>query len=317
MTVTAHVKGGTDEFTLSLDFAGVLSLQFLPPWQEALGATRVVASKFAVFASKALSEQILEPGTPKRRGAKTVIQTIRSKDRYHAETDWLSTNWHFSFDHYHDPNNMSFGPLRVFNDDTIAPAGGFPLHGHREMEIVTYLIEGALEHRDNMGNAGVVRPGEIQRMSAGTGLRHSEYNASTDEPAHLIQLWLLPAERSLQPSYEQKRFSLARRKGKLLPIAAPVGKNGNGMSNGNSGAVQIHQDATIYTSLLGPGEAVTHRLAPGRRAYLFVIQGDLLLNGKTLGAGDQARVTNEGELQLSMAPGQSSAPADFLLLDLP
>ena len=122
-----------------------------------------------------------------------MIQTIRSKDRYHAETDWLSTNWHFSFDHYHDPDNMNFGPLRVFNDDTVAPAGGFPLHSHREMEIVTYVIDGALEHKDNMGNTGVIRPGEIQRMSAGTGVRHSEFNPSEKDPVHLIQLWIMPA----------------------------------------------------------------------------------------------------------------------------
>ena len=122
-----------------------------------------------------------------------MIQTIRSKDRYHHETDWLSTNWHFSFDHYHDPKNMNFGPLRVFNDDTVAPAGGFPLHSHREMEIVTYVIDGALEHKDNMGNTGVIRPGEIQRMSAGTGIRHSEFNPSEKDPVHLIQLWIMPA----------------------------------------------------------------------------------------------------------------------------
>jgi redox-sensitive bicupin YhaK (pirin superfamily) len=242
-----------------------------------------------------------------------MIQTIRAKDRYHAETDWLSTNWHFSFDHYYDPNNLQFGPLRVFNDDTVAPGSGFPLHPHREMEIVTYMIDGALEHKDNMGHHGLIRPGEIQRMSAGTGLRHSEYNSSADEPAHLIQLWILPATPGLEPAYEQKAFSLDGRNGKLLPIAVPAGKNTNGASN----AVQIHQDATIYTSLLAPGESVTHRLAPERRAYVFVIKGDLLLNGKTFSAGDQARVTGERELQLSMAPGQGSTQADFLLLDLP
>jgi hypothetical protein len=246
-----------------------------------------------------------------------MIQTIRAKDRYHAETDWLSTNWHFSFDHYYDPNNVQFGPLRVFNDDTVAPGGGFPLHPHREMEIVTYMIDGALEHKDNMGNHGVIRPGEIQRMSAGTGLRHSEFNASAEDAAHLIQLWILPAAQRLEPSYEQKPFSLNGRIGKLLPIAVPAGKNGNGAPNGNSGAVQIHQAATIYTSLLAAGESVTHRLGPGRRAYVFVIKGDLLLNGKTFRAGDQARVTGESELRLSMAPGQASTPADFLLLDLP
>jgi len=242
-----------------------------------------------------------------------MIQTIHSKDRYHFETDWLSTNWHFSFDHYHDPKNVSFGPLRVFNDDTVAPAGGFPLHSHREMEIVTYIIDGALEHKDNMGNTGVIRPGEIQRMSAGTGVRHSEYNPSEKDPVHLIQLWIMPAVQHLQPSWEQKSFSLRDRKGKLLPIAVPAGKNGNTSST----AVQIHQDATIYTSLLTPGQSVTHKLVQGRRAYIFVIKGNLKLNGETLAAGDQARVSSEHELQLSAAPGSESTSADFLLLDLP
>ena len=249
-----------------------------------------------------------------------MIQTIRSNDRYHAETEWLKTYWHFSFDHYHDPENMNFGPLRVFNDDVIAPAGGFPLHGHREMEIVTYIIEGALEHKDNMGNTGVIRPGEIQRMSAGTGVRHSEYNASKKDPVHLVQLWIMPTAQHLQPSWEQKSFSLADRSGKLLPIAVPAGKNAN---NGSSradfarGTVQIHQDATIYTSLLAPGQSTTHKLAGGRRAYIFVIGGNLKLNGETLGPGDQARVTSEHELQLSAAPGSGAIAADFLLLDLP
>ena len=242
-----------------------------------------------------------------------MIQTIRSKDRYHLESDWLSTNWHFSFDHYHDPNNMAFGPLRVFNDDTVVPAGGFPLHPHREMEIVTYVIDGALEHRDNLGNSGVIRPGEIQRMSAGTGLRHSEFNPSQTDPVHLIQLWIVPAVPHLKPSWEQKSFSLSGRSGKLLPIATPEGKN----INGNSNAVQIHQDATIYTSLLAPGDSVTHKLGQGRRAYVFVIDGNLKLNGETLSAGDQARVASERELQLSASPNQGAKPADFLLLDLP
>jgi quercetin 2,3-dioxygenase len=242
-----------------------------------------------------------------------LIQTIRSKDRYHLETDWLSTNWHFSFDHYHDPNNMNFGPLRVFNDDTVAPAGGFPQHGHREMEIVTYIIDGALEHKDNMGNTGVIRPGEIQRMSAGTGVRHSEFNASEKDPVHLIQLWIVPAVQHLRPSWEQKSFSLSGRSGKLLPIAVPSGKNGDTSST----TVQIHQDATIYTSLLAPGQSVTHKLGPGRRAYIFVIGGNLKLNGETLAAGDQARVSSERELRLSAAPGSGATAADFLLLDLP
>jgi hypothetical protein len=239
-----------------------------------------------------------------------MIRTIRSDKRYRFETDWLTTYWHFSFDHYHDPSNMNFGPLRVFNDDVVVPAGGFPMHGHREMEIVTYIIDGALEHKDNMGNVGVIRPGEIQRMSAGTGVLHSEYNPSKKEPVHLVQLWITPAVQNLTPSWEQKSFSLADRSGKLLPIAVPAG----GKSNG---AVKIHQDASIFTSLLAPGQSATHSLAPGRRAYIFVIAGNLKLNGETLAAGDQARVTKERELQLSGAGTPGQAAADFLLLDLP
>jgi quercetin 2,3-dioxygenase len=242
-----------------------------------------------------------------------MIQTIRSKDRYHLESDWLNTYWHFSFDTYHDPANMNFGPLRVFNDDTFAPAGGFPMHAHREMEIVTYLIDGALEHRDDLGNTGVIRPGVIQRMSAGAGVRHSEYNHSKKDPVHLVQLWITPAVNRLQPSWEQKSFSLADRSGKLLPIAVPSSKNGDTVAS----AVQIHQDASIYTSLLAPGRSAMHRLVDGRRAYIFVIGGNLQLNGETLAVGDQARVTNESELQLSAAQGARATQADFLLLDLP
>jgi redox-sensitive bicupin YhaK (pirin superfamily) len=248
-----------------------------------------------------------------------MIKTIRSSERYHAETDWLDTHWHFSFDHYHDPANMNFGPLRVFNDDVVAPAGGFPFHSHREMEIITYIIMGAIEHRDDMGNVGVIRPGEIQRMSAGTGVRHSEYNPSKKDPVHLLQLWIMPAVHHLEPSWEQKGFSLADRSGKLLPIAVPAeGKsNGSPKTPSVNGAVQIHQDAKIYTSLLTPGQSTAHKLAKGRRAYIFVIGGNLKLNGETLGPGDQARVTSERELQLSAASETGTTSADFLLLDLP
>jgi quercetin 2,3-dioxygenase len=248
-----------------------------------------------------------------RSGDAPVIQTILSKDRYHLESDWLNTYWHFSFDTYHDSANMNFGPLRVFNDDTIAPATGFPTHGHREMEIVTYIIDGALEHHDDLGNTGIIRPGEIQRMSAGTGVRHSEYNHSKKDPVHLVQLWITPAVKHLQPSWEQKSFSLADRSGNLLPIAVPAGKNGESVAS----AVQIHQDASIYTSLLAPGQSATHKIAEGRRAYVFVIAGNLQLNGKMLEPGDQARVTNERELQLAAASGPGANAADFLLLDLP
>jgi redox-sensitive bicupin YhaK (pirin superfamily) len=240
-----------------------------------------------------------------------VIQLIRSADRYHIENEWLSAFWHFSFDHYRDPANISFGPLRVFNNDTIAPGGGFPFHPHREMEIVTYLIQGQLEHRDTMGNTGVITPGEIQRMSAGTGLRHSEFNPSGSEPTQLVQLWLFPAVPQLAPSWEQKRYPLEERAGKLLPIAVPAGS-----SEKPAHAVEVHQDATIYTSLIKSGQSVTHTLAPGRRGYIFVIGGELQLNGQTLRAGDQARVSDETELRLS-GPSNGAAPADFLLLNLP
>ena len=237
-----------------------------------------------------------------------MIQIIRSKDRYHFETDWLSTYWHFSFDHYYDPGNVQFGPLRVFNDDVIRAGGGFPLHGHKEIEIVTYVIEGELEHRDSMGNVGRIGPGEVQRMSAGAGVRHSEYNASKEKPLRLVQLWLLPAVKGLVPSWEQKKFTREERAGKLLPVAVPVG------SGDTSSAVKIHQDATIYASVLHPGDSVAHALGSGRRAYLFVVSGDVELNGQSLSGGDQARITEETKLVLAAA---SKGDAELLLLDLP
>ncbi len=244
-----------------------------------------------------------------------MIQIIRSADRYHFENEWLSTYWHFSFDQYHDPANMSFGPLRVFNDDVIRPGGGFPQHGHREMEIVTYIIEGQLEHRDDLGNTGLISLGEIQRMSAGTGVRHSEYNASKEKPVHLVQLWILPAVKNMEPSWEQQRFSLADRTGKLLPIAVPA----SSADKKPNGAVLIHQDASIYTALLRQGDSTAHTLAAGRRAYVFVIAGELQVNGETLRTADQARITGERGLKLAAPASRAgnSAAADFLLLDLP
>ncbi len=248
-----------------------------------------------------------------------MIQTIPSQSRYKFENEWLTTRWHFSFDHYHDPANMNFGPLRVFNDDIVAPAGGFPLHGHREMEIVTYIIDGALEHQDNLGNTGVIYPGEIQRMSAGTGVRHSEFNPSRTDSTHLVQLWIEPNIRGLQPSWEQKKFSLAGRTDKLLPIALPAEPSANRAAQPHlpDGAVEIHQDAAIYTSLLAAGLPVTHTLGAGRRAYIFLIHGNLEINGKRLAAGDQARVSGERELQILGDTVPNGGAADFLLLDLP
>ena len=155
-----------------------------------------------------------------------MINIIKNEERYHFESDWLSTYWHFSFDHYHDPNNMSFGPLRVFNDDVVQPSSGFPTHAHREMEIITYVLEGELEHKDDTGGADRIRPGEVQRMSAGTGIRHSEYNPSPDQPVHLLQMWIVPSETNLAPSYEQMRFTKAQRDDKLLAVASGRGVPG-------------------------------------------------------------------------------------------
>ncbi len=232
-----------------------------------------------------------------------MMKIIPSAERYHFETDWLSTYWHFSFDHYYDPQNVSFGPLRVFNDDSIRPAGGFPLHSHREMEILTYVIEGQLEHQDSLGNRGVIGPGELQRMSAGKGIRHSEYNASKTEPVHLLQFWIEPAVRGLEPSWEQRQFSRAERGGRLLLVAS---------GQPQDGALQIHQDASVYVASLEKGDKVAHELAPGRRAYLFVISGGATLNAQPLAAGDQARLTDEKKLSLSAAN-----PTELLLVDLP
>ena len=229
-------------------------------------------------------------------------QIIRAKDRYHHEMDWLSTYWHFSFDHYYDPANLSFGPLRVFNDDVVQPGTGFPPHSHRDMEIITYVLEGELEHQDNLGNRGRVGPGEVQVMSAGTGITHTEYNPSKTDLLHLLQIWVLPLTRSLKPRWEQRTFPPAERKGRLLPV----------VSGGHGDTLKIDQDAVIHIAALEPGQSVTHALAPGRRAYAFVISGALNLNDAALAAGDQARITDESRLVL--AP---SVQTELILLDLP
>jgi quercetin 2,3-dioxygenase len=236
-----------------------------------------------------------------------MIQVTKSNQRYHFATDWLSTYWHFSFDHYYNPANISFGPLRVFNDDVVQPAGGFPMHPHREMEIVTIPISGRLEHRDSEGNHGVVGPNEIQRMSAGTGITHSEFNPSRNEPVHLLQIWVQPALRGLKPSWEQKSFSPDARRGVLLPVAS--GETG---INGQDGAVRIHQDATFYLSSLPAKGKVEHQPKNGRRVYTFLIGGQVDLNGNKLAEGDIAKVSSEKFLTF-----QAQKPAELLLIDLP
>jgi len=232
-----------------------------------------------------------------------MIKVIKSEDRYHSDFGWLSTYWHFSFDTYHDPSNMNWGALRVFNDDLIRPGQGFGSHPHRDMEIVTYVLEGELEHRDNQGNTGVIHPGEVQVMSAGTGIIHSEYNHSKEHPVHLLQLWIMPRTKGLKPRWEQRQFAQAERNGTLLPV----------VSDGKvPGTLHIDQDATIYVTAPKAGQAVVHKSRPGRKTYAFVIAGELSLNGAPVKVGDQARIVDEPELTL-----KAVKDGEVILLDLP
>jgi len=231
------------------------------------------------------------------------MQIIRAKDRFHLESDWLSAYWLFSFDRYYDPNNMMFGPLRVFNHDTVKGGAGFPTHPHREMEIVTYVLDGELAHKDSTGGRGVIRAGEVQRMSAGTGIAHSELNGSATSPVRLLQMWVLPESPGLKPSYEQKLFTPAQRTGVLLPIAA---------GQDLPGTVKVHQDVVFYVSHLRAGDRVSHELRPGRRAFLYLIEGELTLNGERLSSGDQARITDAAGLELS-----GEKMSEIILIELP
>lgn len=231
------------------------------------------------------------------------ITLRRASERGHADYGWLDT-WHtFSFADYHDPRFVGFRVLRVINEDFVAPGRGFPTHAHRDMEIITYVLEGALQHRDSLGTGSVIRPGEVQRMSAGTGVRHSEANPSADEPVHLLQIWIEPARAGLEPGYEQKTFADADKRGRLRLVASP---------DGADGSVTIHQDARVYATLLGADEQVVHTLTPGRHAWLHLARGTLTLNGQTLGPGDGAAVSRESALTLV---GEKDAEA--LLFDLP
>jgi redox-sensitive bicupin YhaK (pirin superfamily) len=232
-----------------------------------------------------------------------MIQVIKSDERYHADRGWLDTRWHFSFDEYYDPDNVNWGPLRVFNDDVIQPGQGFGFHPHRDMEIITYVMDGELEHRDNTGNRGVVHAGEVQVMSAGTGIIHSEYNHSKERSVHLLQLWIMPRKNGRKPRWEQRQFTLAERQGKLLPVVS---------SGELANTLAIDQDARVYISRIQAGQELIHRAAAGRKAYLFVISGEVTLDAGSLAAGDQARVANEVSLEL-----KAEVDSEIILLDLP
>jgi redox-sensitive bicupin YhaK (pirin superfamily) len=231
-----------------------------------------------------------------------MIRIRKAEDRGHFDFGWLNTYHTFSFDQYYDPEHMSFRTLRVINEDRVKPGVGFPTHSHRDMEIVTYILEGALRHQDSMGNGSVIRPGDVQRMTAGTGVSHSEFNPSKEEPVHLLQIWIMPKQRNLPPGYEQKAFSEEERRGKLCLIAS---------QDGGKGSVAINQDASIYASILAPGETLEHKLGANRHAWVQVARGAVSVNGEGLEQGDGAALSEETVVRID---GQE--PGEILLFDL-
>ncbi|WP_437227937.1 pirin family protein [Planctomicrobium sp. SH661] len=231
-----------------------------------------------------------------------MIRIRPASERGHANHGWLNAAHTFSFSSYYDPQHMGFRSLRVMNEDRVAPGQGFGTHPHRDMEIVTYVLEGALEHKDSMGNGEVLRPGEFQRMSAGTGITHSEFNPSATEPVHLYQIWLLPERKGIEPSYEQKQFPDTTLRNQLRVVAS---------RDAREGALQIHQDASIYLSRLDSGASVSHTLPPGRHAWLQVLRGSVTLNGQLLQTSDGAAVSDESRLEIV-----ADDAAEIMLFDL-
>ncbi|MGD1211561.1 MAG: pirin family protein [Candidatus Acidiferrales bacterium] len=228
-----------------------------------------------------------------------MIEIRRSEERGHNELSWLNSRFTFSFDQYYDPEHTQFRSLRVMNEDVIAPGGGFPTHPHRDMEILTWILEGALEHRDNTGGRGVIRPGELQHMTAGRGVLHSEFNPSPKDPVHLLQIWLLPERKGLDPSYEQLAFPDAELRGKFNLVAGP------------EAPVTIHQDANLYIARLDKGAEASHSIAAERHVWVQVVRGAVRLNGTELKAGDGAAVSNESEVRV-----EAREPSEVLLFDL-
>lgn len=231
-----------------------------------------------------------------------MLHLRKANERGHAHHGWLESYHTFSFADYHDPAHMGFSVLRVINEDFVAPAQGFPTHPHRDMEIITYILEGALEHKDSLGTGSVIRPGEVQRMSAGTGIRHSEFNPSKTEAVHLLQIWLLPNRQGVTPSYEQIRIEPSALANRLRLVASPDGRDGS---------VTVQQDARVYAARLADTE-ITHTLAPVRRAWLQVARGTVTLNGQALSAGDGVGIENESRITLA-----AKDAAEILLFDLP
>ncbi|HUM12040.1 MAG TPA: pirin family protein [Myxococcaceae bacterium] len=231
-----------------------------------------------------------------------MIHLRKSNERGHANHGWLDSHHTFSFADYYDPEAMGFRALRVINEDRVQPGQGFGTHGHRDMEILSYVLEGGLAHKDSTGGGGVIRPGDVQRMSAGSGVMHSEFNASRSEPVHFLQIWLVPDRRGIAPGYEQKHFAPEQRQGQLRLIASP---------DAADGSLTIHQDARVYSTLLGKGDSATHPLAPGRHAWVQVARGRVRLGDVVLAAGDGAAISDERSLTLS-----GDEPSEVLLFDL-
>ena len=231
-----------------------------------------------------------------------MLNIRKSTDRGHADHGWLNSRFTFSFADYFDPEHVQFRTLRVMNDDHIAGGGGFPTHPHRDMEIVTYVLEGALAHKDSMGNGSVIRSGDVQYMSAGTGVAHSEFNASEKDPVHMYQIWMFPDKKNYQPTYDQKHFSESEKRGKLRLVVSP---------DGREGSVKIRQNNELYAAVLGAGESVKHEIKPDRHAYVQVARGSVKLNGKPLETGDGAAISGEKSLQLT-----GVKDAEVLLFDL-
>ena len=232
-----------------------------------------------------------------------MVTVRKSSERGHANHGWLEARHSFSFAGYHDPAHMGFGPLRVINEDRVQAGRGFGSHGHRDMEIITYILGGALAHKDSMGNGSTIRPGDVQRMSAGSGVMHSEFNPSKDEPTHLLQIWIEPDRRGVAPSYEETHFPAETRQGRLRLIAS---------NDGREGSVTIHQDAAVYATLLDGDETVKQPVAAGRRVYVHVARGEVTVNGQPLAAGDALKAEGERELVLEQGRG-----AEVLVFDLP
>jgi len=231
-----------------------------------------------------------------------VITVLPSSERFHTDAGWLDSHHSFSFADHYDPERLGFRALRVINDDRVQPARGFGSHSHRDMEIITYVLSGELAHKDSMGNGSIIRPGEVQRMSAGTGVVHSEMNPSRTEPVHFLQIWVVPDRSGHEPGYEQKLFPDAERRGKLRVVASPDGRDGS---------VTIHQDALVHASLLERGERVSYSLPPTRHAWVHVARGTVDVNGQSLREGDGAAISDEDRLDLT-----ARESSEVLLFDL-